>query len=171
MPETTFAGHPLHPQLVGLPIGLLPYSLVMDFMYLATGKDCYKDSAYHCMMGGFLSGLAAGAAGFTDYMTMPADDKVTKTATLHGSLNAGVLAMYGLNLFLRRGQNETGTLPLLLSLLGTAGLVVAQWYGGEMVYEMGMRVKPLEKGAHAEQWKLPGDEKIAETFRAVEEKV
>jgi uncharacterized membrane protein len=168
MPETTFAGHPLHPQLVAFPIGLLPYSLVMDFMHLATGKDCYKESAHHCMMGGFVSGLAAGAAGFADYLTMPPKDKATKTATLHGSLNAGVLALYGLNLFLRRGRRETGALPVLLSLLGTAGLVVSQWYGGELVYEMGMRVKPLEKGPKADEWKLPGDERIEEAFQALE---
>jgi uncharacterized membrane protein len=123
------------------------------------------------MLGGVVSGLAAGAAGFADYLTMPPGDKATRTATLHGSLNAGVLALYGLNLLLRRGRRETGALPVLLSLLGTAGLVVSQWYGGQLVYEMGMRVKPLEKGPQPEEWKIPGDEKIAEAFQALEERV
>jgi len=62
MPEMTFAGHPLHPQLISFPLGLLPFSLVMDFLHKATGEDCYKESAYHCMMGGVVGGLAAGAA-------------------------------------------------------------------------------------------------------------
>ena len=118
-----------------------------------------------------MGGLAAGAAGFADYMTMPPNDKTTDVATLHGSLNAGVLAMYGLNLLLRRGRRETGALPVLLSLLGTAGLVTSAWYGGQLVYDMGMRVKPLEKGAKPEEWKLPGDEQIEKAFQKLEEKV
>jgi uncharacterized membrane protein len=41
MPKTTFAGHPLHPQLVGLPIGLLPFSFVMDTAYAVTREKTY----------------------------------------------------------------------------------------------------------------------------------
>jgi uncharacterized membrane protein len=52
MAETTFAGHPLHPQLVGFPLGLLPFSLVMDFMHLATGEDKYKKCGIICGRGG-----------------------------------------------------------------------------------------------------------------------
>jgi uncharacterized membrane protein len=41
MPKTTLAGHPLHPQLVGFPIGLLPFGLVMDAMYAVTNDEAY----------------------------------------------------------------------------------------------------------------------------------
>ena len=57
MPRTTFAGHALHPQLVLLPGGLLPFSAVLDAMSLATGKREYSDAAYYTLAGGL--GLAA----------------------------------------------------------------------------------------------------------------
>ena len=63
MPKTTFAGHALHPQLIVLPAGLLPFSAVLDAMSLATGKREYSDAAYYTLAGGFVGGLAAGAAG------------------------------------------------------------------------------------------------------------
>ena len=34
----TVAGHLLHPQLIGIPVGLLPFALVMDGAYRLTGR-------------------------------------------------------------------------------------------------------------------------------------
>jgi uncharacterized membrane protein len=34
----TVAGHPLHPQLIGIPVGVLPFALVMDGAYHLTGR-------------------------------------------------------------------------------------------------------------------------------------
>ena len=63
MPLTTFAGHPLHPQLITMPAGLLPFSLVLDLLHLKTGRRSYADAAYYTMIGGLAGGVAAGAAG------------------------------------------------------------------------------------------------------------
>ena len=63
-------------------------------------------------------------------------------------------------------------MPFLLSALGAAGLVASGWYGGELVYELGMRVKPVmeEGGEQAPDARLPGDRKIERAFRKVEER-
>jgi uncharacterized membrane protein len=167
MPFTTLAGHPLHPQLVGLPLGMFPFSFAMDLMHLATGKQSYADAAYYSMVGGYVTGLAAGAAGAADYLSIPSNTESKKVANVHGALNLGIMAMYGLNLVMRRNRSS-GLLPTLLSALGTAGLVVSGWYGGELVYKLGMRVQPLMEGSDATEWKLPGDEKLAS---ALEESV
>ncbi|HYN04892.1 MAG TPA: DUF2231 domain-containing protein, partial [Vicinamibacteria bacterium] len=37
MTSVVFKGHPLHPMLVGIPIGLLTFSLVSDVLYRTTG--------------------------------------------------------------------------------------------------------------------------------------
>jgi uncharacterized membrane protein len=144
----------------------------MDVMHLFTGKESYADAAYYSMVGGYLGGLAAGAAGVADYLDIPADSQTKKVANLHGAMNLGAMGLYSLNLLMRRGQRPpTGPLPVLLSLLGTAGLIVSAWYGGEMVYELGMRVKPLmEEGPQAPEAKLPGDRKIEEAFRKLEQR-
>jgi uncharacterized membrane protein len=41
MPHTTFTGHPLHPQMIVAPAGLLPFSLVLDLLYVQTGNRSY----------------------------------------------------------------------------------------------------------------------------------
>jgi len=169
MPVTTFAGHPLHPQLVEFPLGLLPFSFVMDLMHLATGKESYADAAYYSMVGGYAGGLAAGAAGAADYFTIPPNSQSKKVANLHATLNLGIMGLYSINLLLRRGRRPpTGVLPTFLSLLGTAGLIASAWYGGELVYELGMRVKPLMEGEQPPDLKLPGDQRLEQGFRKVE---
>ncbi len=37
MAQATFIGHPLHPQLIVIPAGLLPFSLVLDLAHAKTG--------------------------------------------------------------------------------------------------------------------------------------
>jgi hypothetical protein len=58
--------------------------------------------------------------------------------------------------------------PQLISF--PAGLVVSQWYGGELVYKLGMRVKPATEGGQGPEWKLPGDEKLEQAFTQVEKR-
>src|SRR5919206_2000479 len=103
MPRTTFAGHPLHPQLITMPAGLLPFSLILDLLYLKTGRHSYAEAAYYTMVGGLVGGLAAGAAGAADYFTIAPEDKAKRTADTHATLNLGLLALTGLNLALRSG--------------------------------------------------------------------
>jgi len=54
MPRVTVAGHPLHPQLIAFPLGLLPFSFVMDVAYMATGKKSFARAAKYCMTGGLV---------------------------------------------------------------------------------------------------------------------
>jgi len=171
MPQTTLAGHPVHPQLVAFPIGLLPFSFVLDVMHTVTRKESYAEAAFYTMVGGCVGGLAAGATGAADYLTIPPDSHSKKTANLHALLNLAVMGLYGINLFLRRGRKPpTGFLPKLLSLAGTAGLIISSWYGGELVYELGMRVKPLMEGEQGPEWKLPHDRELEQGFRNFEER-
>lgn len=170
MPKTTFAGHALHPQLVVLPAGLLPFSFALDAMNLATGQKSYADAAYYTMIGGLVGGLAAGAAGAADYLTIPPESRTKRTANLHATLNIAALGLTGLNLLLRRKQRErVGGLPALLSLVTTAGVLVSSWYGGKLAYEQGMRVQGVSEVEAAPELKLPGDERIKGAFEQLEE--
>jgi uncharacterized membrane protein len=174
MPKTTFAGHALHPQLIVLPAGLLPFSAVMDAMNLATGNRSYSDAAYYTMVGGFVGGLAAGAAGAADYLTIPPESETKRTANLHATLNIAALGLTGLNLLLRsrrQPQEPVGALPVALSLATAAGVLVSAWYGGKMSYDQGMRVKGVSEVEHAPELKIPGDEAIHQVFERVEKAV
>lgn len=170
MPNTTIAGHPAHPMLVTAPLGMLSFSFAMDVLHAVTGKHSYADAAYYSLVGGYVGGLVAGAAGAADYLTIPPDSKSKKVANVHGALNLGIMGLYSLNLALRsRRRSGTGVLPFLMSAAGTAGLIASSWYGGELVYELGMRVKPLMEGDESPELKIPGDEKVAEGFRQFQE--
>ena len=170
MPKTTFAGHALHPQLINAPAALLPFSFAMDLLHSATGKPAYADAAYHSMLGGYVGGMAAGAAGAGDYVTIPSGSHTKRIANIHASLNLGLLGLYTINLLLRRGKTPpTGAMPVALSMLGTSGLLVSAWYGGHMVYEHGMRVKGVSPVASATELKLPGDQRLEEAFSRLEQ--
>ncbi len=172
MPNTTFAGHPLHPQLIYAPMGLLPFSFAMDVMHALTGEQSYADAAYYSMAAGYVGALAAGAAGAADYFSIPANTESKKTAAVHGALNLGALGLYGLNLVLRGGRRSgTGVLPVLLSAAGVAGLVFSGWLGGKLVYDLGMRVKPVMEGDESPEVKLPGDERLEKGFERLEKQL
>ncbi len=166
MPQSTFAGHPLHPQMIVMPAGLLPFSLVLDVMHARTGDHSYADAAYYTMMGGFLGGLAAGAAGAADYLTIPEDSHAKRVGRLHGMMNVGLLALTGLNLLLRTQRRSPGALPMFLSVIGNAGLFVSAWYGGHLVYQHGMRVRGTELSGTSQELKPPGDDRLAHMLEA-----
>jgi uncharacterized membrane protein len=153
-----------------MPAGLLPFSLVLDLLYLKTGRHSYADAAYYAMVGGLVGGVAAGAAGAADYFTIPPDDEAKKTADTHAVMNISLLALTGLNLAMRTSQRRrSGTLPALLSLIGNVGLFVSAWYGGHLVYQHGMRVKPAGPQSHEPEAKIPGDERLEAAIQSIGE--
>lgn len=168
MPKTTLAGHPLHPQLVTAPLGLLPFSFAMDLMHLATGRRTYAEAAKHAMKAGVASALAAGAAGAMDYLEIERGSHSKRIANVHAGLNTAITGLYAVNLGLReRRRVPSGRVPTLLSLVGTAALFTSAWYGGHLVYEHGMRVRGRSEVAGAPAARPPYDEAVHDTFAGV----
>jgi uncharacterized membrane protein len=168
MPKATLAGHPLHPMLIVAPAALIPFGFVMDAMHRATGKQSYADAAYYSLMGGLIGGLAAGAAGAMDYLTIEERTEVKRTANVHAMLNVGALAVTGANLMARRGSRLHRGGSVLLSALASVGVMISGWFGGEMVYRYGLRVKDVSPIDYAPQVKLPGDERIEQAMHEAE---
>ena len=161
MPQVTLTGHPLHPQLIVMPAGLLPFSLLLDAFHAKTRDQSYADAAFYTMMGGFVGGLFAAAAGAADYGSIPDDSKAKDIGRRHGLMNVGLLALTGLNLLMRRRRRSPGPVPIVLSLIGTAGLAISAWYGAHLVYHHGMRVRGTDLGGTSDDLKLPGDRRMA----------
>lgn len=161
----TLAGHPVHPQMVGIPIGLLPFSLCMDIACHATGRKAFADAARYSLAGGLAGAVAAGAAGAVDYFSIPDGTEAKRTANTHVALNGASLGAYGLSLAMRRQEGGPNAASTALSAFATAGLMAAQWYGGHLVYHHGMRVQEREE----EKARLPGDRAVeAAATRAAE---
>ena len=155
--KSTFAGHPLHAQLVTLPTGLMPFSLAMDVMHLVTRRKGFADAAYSSLVGG----LAAAVAGATDYLAIPNKIPAKRIANTHAILNIGLMAVQTLNLLARRKKPSTffGT---LLNAAANAGLWVSAWYGGDLVYQHGIRVQKAQPLEEVPTTKLKNDDAIAE---------
>lgn len=138
------AGHPIHPMLVTIPIGLWIFSLVCDFVALRSGAPgSWEIASFYAMVGGILGALAAAIPGLVDLMSLR-DKPVFSTALTHMGLNLAIVVLYIVNAWLRWADAATGGTPLMLSLVAIAMLLVSGWLGGKMVYEAGV-------GVHADE--------------------
>lgn len=148
MPNATFLGHPAHPMLVVAPAALLPFAFAMDLLFRRTRRSAYRDAAYLALMGGVAGGAAAAATGAMDYRELPAGSREKQVATVHAALNVGLLGASAANLVLRtRGEDAGGRLPFALGAIGALGVFVSSWFGGHLVFELGVRVKGHDQHA------------------------
>ena len=70
------AGHPIHPMLITLPIGLWVFSFVCDlFFVFGSGAPVWSTVALYTMAGGIVGALAAAIPGFIDLLSLPARAK------------------------------------------------------------------------------------------------
>ena len=166
MPRLTFAGHPVHPQLVGVPLGLLPMSLALDVAYLTTRKRSYAQASYYTMLGGYIGALTAAMAGLGDYFEIP-DGETKRIANVHLTLNVGIVGLASLNLLRRHGKTRLDGVDVAIAAIGNTALLVSGWYGGQLVYRQGLRVSGRSEIANSTEWRLPGDEKIEQALAAV----
>jgi uncharacterized membrane protein len=135
----SIAGHPIHPMLVPIPIGLWIFSLVGDlFVAGGSANPAWATVALYCMGGGIVGALLAALPGLIDLLSLPAGPR--KTAVIHMTLNLTIVALYAINLWLRVSAPEKAGGLMWLSILALALLVVSGWLGGKMVYEYGVAV-------------------------------
>lgn len=136
-----FFGHPVHPTLVAFPIGLWGFSFVCDLMFaFGSGSVLWNELAFHAMAGGLLGAFAATVPGLVDYASL-SEPRVRRLGALHLFLNAVIIGLYVVNLWIRNGHAHEVALPVALSLLGVSLLLVSTWIGGEMVYVHGVAVE------------------------------
>ncbi len=164
MPKSTIAGHPAHPQLVTFPIALFPFSLVLEVLHGVKGEKRFADAAELALQGAVVGAAAAAAAGAMDYLEIPEDHPAKPMARLHGGMNLGLIGLFGAELLMRRRRRRRrspGRGPGLLSLLGNTALLLSGWYGAQLVYEHGMRVRGRSPIGHARTFAAHGDAAVA----------
>src|SRR5882724_2108711 len=100
-------GHPLHPILVHLPIGLFFVSFLFDIgslIWRRAPSAWFIRPAFYTMALGVLTALIAAGPGFVDYLDIRRDHPARKIATWHMWLNLSAVALYVVNLAIRRPQ-------------------------------------------------------------------
>src|SRR5687767_4279952 len=140
-------GHPIHPMLVVLPLGLFIGAVVFDAVYLAVvfdavylwrGNPTFAAIGYWNIAAGIVGGLLAAVFGLVDWLAIPAGTRAKRIGLQHMGANVVVLALFGLAWLLRRDDpHDPGTFPILLELVGGGLAAVSGWLGGELVDRMG----------------------------------
>jgi uncharacterized membrane protein/nitrite reductase/ring-hydroxylating ferredoxin subunit len=148
--------HPIHPMLVHFPIGFLLLSFLLDLVSLAFPEvPNLVRGSFYAMLLGIITALLAAVPGFVDYSDIRRDHPGKVTATRHMVLNLMVVAIYGINLWIRSSalSDPKISLPaLLLSIIGVGLLSVSGYLGGRLIYDEGIAV-----GRHKRHTLIPQD--------------
>src|SRR5687767_7596423 len=95
------AGHPIHPMLVTIPIGLWIFSLVCDFIAMRSASpETWNVVALYALVGGIVGALVAAIPGLIDLVSLR-DPAIKKTGLIHMGINLTVVALYVINAWLR----------------------------------------------------------------------
>jgi uncharacterized membrane protein len=152
--RVTIAGHPLHPMLVTLPIGLWVFSLVCDVAFVSSGDMRWETTAYFTLGGGIVGALLAAVPGLLDLLGLR-DPRERRVATTHLVLNLAIVAVQALNFWLRSQAEYAGwRLTVWISIVAVAALVVSGWLGGQLVHVFGVTQPRHESATPAPQDRL-----------------
>ena len=140
-------GHPVHPMLIVLPLGLFIAAVVFDGLYLWRGDAAFATVGYWNIAGGIIGGLLAAVFGIIDWMAIPAGTRAKRIGLLHGGSNVVVVAAFAIAWLTRGAATDLGPTTTVFMLEVGALLLgsVAGWLGGELVDRLGVGV---DDGAH-----------------------
>ena len=140
-------GHPIHPMLIVLPLGLFIAAIVFDALYLWRGNPTFAAVGYWNIAAGIIGGLLAAVFGLVDWLAIPSGTRAKRIGLLHGGSNVIVVALFAFVWWTRSGAVDTTPsgniflIEVIALLLGS----VAGWLGGELVDRLGVGV---DDGAH-----------------------
>jgi uncharacterized membrane protein len=135
-------GHPIHPMLIVLPLGLFIAAFIFDVVYLLTDNPTWATVAFWNIAGGVIGGLLAAIFGLIDWLAIPDGTRAKSVGLMHGFTNVVVIVLFSISWLLRWPDPaylpDTLTFILELIAIGVAG--VSGWLGGELVDRLGVGV-------------------------------
>ncbi len=150
-----WVGHPVHPALSDLPIGLWTGAMVLD----ATDRGARRgidtaparrriDAAGVLSAAGLVAGGATALTGLTDWTVSSEQDR--RVGLFHGVLNAAALALQAASLGARlAGRHGTARALGAASLTVTVG---AAYLGGHLVFARGVMVSRVAWAPGPRRW-------------------
>jgi uncharacterized membrane protein len=139
-------GHPIHPMLIVLPLGLFIGAVVFDAIYLWRGNPTFAATGFWNIAAGVIGGLLAAVFGLIDWLAIPSGTRAKRIGLLHGGTNVIVVGLFAFAWWTRSATPDTlnGTVfSIQVVALGLGS--VAGWLGGELVDRLGVGV---DDGAH-----------------------
>jgi uncharacterized membrane protein len=135
-------GHPIHPMLVAIPIGLFLLSLVFDLIAM-TGRSAVLGAAsFWAILGGVCGGLLAAVFGLIDWTGIPARTRAKRIGLWHAGLNVVVVGLFAIAWLMRLGTpaHEPSWIAVGFEIVAVALMTIAGWLGGELVDRLGVGV-------------------------------
>jgi uncharacterized membrane protein len=133
--SANLVGHPIHPILITLPIGLFVATLLFDLIFWQTGSEAFATGALWLLGAGLIAAAAAAVTGLIDFL---GDRRIRALgdAWQHAIGNV-ILVLVQLFSFYQRyryGTSAVVPLGLILSFVSVCILLFTGWKGGEMVF-------------------------------------
>lgn len=142
--KANIAGHPLHPILVTIPIGVWVFSLICDIIFKITGNLTWDTMALDSMVVGIIGALVAALPGLWDLYNLP-PSQAKRIGLWHMSINLSLVTLYVINVLWRRNTDPSVTGPFILSIFTVILLLLSGWLGGEMIFRHGVAVLPVDE--------------------------
>ena len=147
--KAKLAGHPIHPMLVVIPLGLFVMATLVDIYGALRNTSAFDSVSFWNIVGGIVGGLAAALFGWIDWFAIPKNTRAKRIGLIHGLGNGVLLVLFAIAAYMRWQNDElaststTLTLEVIALALGT----VTGWLGGELVNRLGVGV---DDGAHVD---------------------
>jgi uncharacterized membrane protein len=137
-----FFGHPVHPMLVVLPLGLFAVAVIFDVAYLATDDATFAQVAFWNITIGIVGGLLAAGFGLIDWLAIPTGTRAKRLGLWHGGGNAAIVVLFLVSWLLRVPQHAyaPNLVPFVLGLVAVPAALVTAWLGGELVFRLRVAV-------------------------------
>jgi nitrite reductase/ring-hydroxylating ferredoxin subunit/uncharacterized membrane protein len=151
----TWLGHPVHPVLTDVPIGLFTGATLADLFGAADSSG----AADLLTVLGLLSVVPTAATGLSDWADTVGAEK--RLGLLHALANAGGTVLFAAALLSRRGGNRR--LGRLFGIAGLGALSVGGYIGGDLVFARGVGVDHTVFDEPPSDWtRVARDEQIPE---------
>jgi uncharacterized membrane protein len=135
-------GHPVHPMLVVIPLGLFIAAAVLDALYYFRGDTLFATISYYNIAGGILGGLVAAVFGLVDWSAIPSGTRAKRIGLFHGSINVIMVMLFSAVWIARTALPDYAPTTFILGIEAVAitMAMIAGWLGGELVDRLGVGV-------------------------------
>lgn len=137
----TWFGHPIHPAIVEVPVGVWLLAAVFDIIWLAVPDASVwaARAAEGTIIVGLVAALGAAVTGATDWSDTYGGER--RTGLYHGSLMLLAFVLYLISIILRLNDPAGNNLAAaILGFIAIAIVLFAAYLGGTMVFDYGTGV-------------------------------
>ncbi|HEU6446181.1 MAG TPA: DUF2231 domain-containing protein [Gaiellaceae bacterium] len=142
-----FPGHPLHPPLTDVTIGLYTGATAFGVLSaLGASEENTATAWWLLLVAGLVATVPTALTGLLDWLDLSRGTALWRTATLHLSAMVSATVLFLIAAVVGHGDYVDRTVgggALVLTLIGFGLLTLGGWLGGAVVFTHGMRVLSL----------------------------